>query len=375
MLKDLDSPHLIKPIAAYKMGEEWCLIFPWAGGGNLRDYWRNFERKSRETKSLQWIIFQLIGMSSALKTLHARNCRHGDLKPENILWFKDSNDMGTWQIADVGLAAFHDEAAHTNIRRENGIPTFTPSGTSRYEPPEMDRDRGKPEARSRQYDIWSMGCILLEQLIWLTYGYSAVEIFGKCTKYFWQLQPRNGYMVHPYVVSCMNVMDTQLQDNTAYKELLHLVRTKLLVVEFSDIYESKPEHREVAEVLLIQLEGIQRKCQTISSYLVPIKLEYPSDEISDHAPQPAKPGTVFKNATGLAMPPRIDAPKSPQPSLRTHVPGEERVEEGEQDGFRMIVRTPTLDFASDSGTRDVSRGSDHQEVGEPNHFRKINLQC
>jgi serine/threonine protein kinase len=344
------------------------LIFPWASGGNLRDYWMNHDRKSRELDSLQWIVLQLLGISSALEELHRSNCRHGDLKPENILWFKDNHDMGTLQIADLGLARFHEEEAHTNVRQKNDMLTSTPSGTSRYEPPETDKDRATKKARSRQYDIWSMGCIVLELLIWLTYGYQAVETFRNNTKYFWELQPQGRYVVHPYVVLRIKIMDTQLQDKTAYKGLLHLVRTRLLIVKVSETYESQPEFREIAKVLYKSIRDIQQKCQSEPSYLTPVRLQYSSDEI----PQP---GIVYQNEVGLATPPRRDAPRTPnkgQTSLSSHI------SDSEEDVSPLVLihppTFPALDINLDSLSRETSRISDHQVVGELNHMRSMNLE-
>jgi serine/threonine protein kinase len=356
---------LIKPIAAYQIKEDRCLIFPWASGGNLGNYWENYESKSREPDSLQWLVLQLVGISSALKLLHADNCRHGDLKPENILWFKDNNDMGTLQIADLGLARFHEKEANTGLRLGNGIHTSTPSGTSRYEPPEMDRDRATEGARSRQYDIWSMGCIVLELLIWLSYGYQAVVTFRKNTKYFWELR-RNRYVVHPYVVSRMDIMDTQFRDNTAYKELLHLVRTKLLIVKVSETYESQRGFREIAKGLHISIKDIQQKCQSIASYLTPVRLENLSYELLANIPQP---GVLYENEVGLTTPPRRDIPETSQTSLPTHTSDPE-------EGVcpLVLVRAPTSDIDSDSLSRETSRITDHQEVGELNHLRAMHLQ-
>jgi serine/threonine protein kinase len=343
------------------------LIFPWASGGNLGDYWENYEKKSREPDSIQWIVRQFVGICSALEELHESNCRHGDLKPENILWFKDGHDMGKLQIADLGLARFHEKEAHTNVRQGKYIHTSTPSGTSRYEPPEMDKERenrDNQEARSRQYDIWSMGCIVLELLIWLTYGYQAVERFRTNTPYFWELQQENGYVVHPYVVSRMDIMSTQLHDDTAYKELLHLVRTKLLVVNVSQAYRSSGESREIARGLYTSINNIQQKCQSIPFYLMPVRLEYSSGPAIASVPQP---GIVFANKIGLATPPRPDIPRAPQTSLSSHISEPE-----EEVGPQILVRAPTLDFNMDFSTNETSRITDHQEVGELNHLRRKN---
>ena len=355
---------MIKPVAAYQIREERCLIFPWADGGNLGNYWENYGRKPPELRSLQWIIYQFVGICSALEELHDSNCRHGDLKPENILWFKDDEDRGTLQIADLGLAAFHEKDAHTNVRLGKDKLTSTPSGTSRYEPPEMDKDREKrdaQEARSRQYDIWSMGCIMLELLIWLTYGYQAVETFRKNTDYFWELQEGNGYAVHHYVTSRMSIMDTQLQDSTAYKELLHLVRARLLVVKVSQTYKSQLEFREIAKVLHASIKAIQQKCQSEPSYLLPLQLKYSSDETKENVPQP---GIVYQNEFGLATPTQKDAPtapRAPHTSLSSHISDPE-----EDFDPRILVRAPTFPTPD---TRETSRVSDHQGVGELSHLK------
>jgi serine/threonine protein kinase len=360
---------LIKPVAAYQIREERCLIFPWADGGNLGNYWENHGQKSPEIQSLQWIVLQFVGLCSALEELHDSNCRHGDLKPENILWFKGDNNMGTLQIADMGLARFHEKDAHTNVRQRNDMHTSTPSGTSRYEPPETDKDRTTKEARSRQYDIWSMGCIVLELLIWLTYGYQAVEKFRNNTKYFWELQQQNRYVVHPYVVSRMKIMDTQLQENMAYKELLHLVRDRLLIVKVSETYRSQPEFRETAKVLFTSIREIQEKCQSKPFYLTPVTLEYSPDEIIVNVPQP---GIVYQNEVGLATPPRRDIPRTPQTSLSSHI------SDPEDAGPRVLVtRAPTFPTSGinlDSIAREMPRILDDQEVGELNHLRSMNLQ-
>ncbi|KAI0891514.1 hypothetical protein F4806DRAFT_305061 [Annulohypoxylon nitens] len=283
-LQQYKSPHLIKPIAAYQIGEDQCLIFLWAHGGNLSDYWRNFENQRLELESLHWIFGQIKGICSALDELHAGNTRHGDLKPENILWFQDESNHGIFQIADFGLAGFHEKDRQTKYRK--GMMSFTPSGTSRYEPPEMDEMRATHGARSRHYDIWSMGCVLLESLVWFIYGYNSVETFRVSTTCFWESYDTpdgKKYTVHPYVDACMSVMMSDLEkysDGTsAYKELLTLVREGLLVVEVSEIYESCPNCRETAEALHMAITDIVQNSESHESYLAAVQLKYPVDEI------------------------------------------------------------------------------------------------
>ncbi|KAI3548160.1 protein kinase domain-containing protein [Colletotrichum filicis] len=191
-LRDQDHPHFIRAIASYTQGNRHFFVFPWARGGNLRNFWESqpsLSAASEETSTqdwntyLEWFFEQLLGLASAIKNLHHprddpnESCRHGDLKPENILCFSKNEDaIGKGRIpvgvllvvADAGHAKVHEMA--TEFR---GSPTTTPKGTIMYSPPEADIKK----ARSRRYDIWSLGCLYLESLIWMMYGYEALKSF------------------------------------------------------------------------------------------------------------------------------------------------------------------------------------------------------
>jgi serine/threonine protein kinase len=132
---------------------------------------------------LTWFFTQLVGLAKAIKILHhppkgtGESCRHGDLKPENILCF-GKQELGPADIptdvklvvADAGLAKVREKA--TEFRGEK---TSTLGGTTMYSPPEA---KLRPEeARSRRYDIWSLGCLYLEFLIWILYGNEVLENF------------------------------------------------------------------------------------------------------------------------------------------------------------------------------------------------------
>ncbi|KAF2107047.1 hypothetical protein BDV96DRAFT_506859 [Lophiotrema nucula] len=306
-LREYRSKHLIKPIAAYKKGQDRCLMFPWAEGGNLCSYWKKRELDARDKASVQWQLEQFAGICSALVELHVLNVRHGDLKPENILWFEPNKDKGILQIADMGLTAFHQKDIHTKQRK--GLPTATPSGTSRYEPPEMDEQRDKPEPRSRQYDIWSMGCIIFELLLWLVYGNNVMQAFRDETRrsYFWEFDRiTKTYLVHPYVVSHMKVLRKHLQAGSAYHDLLDLVQTKLLVVRISEDYVSVPDCREIASEVHECIKSISNRSRSEDAYLTPLRLAFPADEINGHTRQSQK---VHQKDGSLAAPERQDIPK------------------------------------------------------------------
>ncbi|KAG4260105.1 serine/threonine protein kinase [Fusarium proliferatum] len=253
-LKNHNSPNLVQPIAAYEYKNQKCLVFPWAHGGDLYKFWEAYQEK---TVDLEWIISQFTGLCSVLNDLHKINCRHGDLKPDNILWYRDKDGLGTLKIADLGLAAFH--IKDTGNRR--GIQTMTPTGTARYEPPETAEN--KTGERSRMYDIWSMGCIMLELLIWLTQGIYAVDKLGTVTDYFWKRDDKSHrYEIHPEVRKSIEELykHEAVQGNQTYSDLLTLVTNGLLVVSLqSDA--NQDAHRYEASKLYEQMLVIDNNYQ------------------------------------------------------------------------------------------------------------------
>jgi serine/threonine protein kinase len=250
VIRKIDHPHLIKAIASYTRGAERCFIFPWAEGGNLREFWKTHSLDTRDHELITWIIEQLRGVFEGLRTLHywnkKQNCRHGDLKPENILLFlkaggKRIPGRGNLVVADLGLTKFHSEA--TKLRNQ---PTGTWTGTQKYEPPETDTERGETgQPRSRLYDMWSMGCIVLECIVWLLYGFNELERFNKKLEKFWHI--RNGkHQVHATAETWMDFIarDPRCKEGTAVRDLLDLVRHRLLVVDTKTLDPSQNECEE-----------------------------------------------------------------------------------------------------------------------------------
>ncbi|KAF4893755.1 putative serine/threonine-protein kinase [Colletotrichum fructicola] len=229
--------NLLRPIVAYEVGRDRYLLFPWPHGGSLSDYWDQSASRPLGHDQMQWIMGEFRGMFIALAKLHDSNCVHGDLKPDNILWFTEAHGKGELQIADLGLAAFN--ALCANIRRNDKviIRTTTPTRSSRYEPPEADgvQSQHGNTSISRSYDIWAMGCVMLELLIWLAYGNEDLKTFQQNTPdFFWERAPRSSsqeqHRVQQFVQCCISVMQDDFNPGTIYSEILDLVQFKLLVV-------------------------------------------------------------------------------------------------------------------------------------------------
>jgi len=264
-MRALREKHIVNFITAFRFGpDEHYLILEWADGGNLRTLWKSFTQPL--TAELVRDAFeQLFGLSRALFKVHNpvdenktdQHFRHGDLKPENILWFKhgsDSTRLGTLKIGDWGLAK-----QHSDVTQLRTIQTSTGFGTRRYEPPEersvhensliVPTKTGKvARKRSRLYDLWAMGCIWLEFLIWLMYGYEGLEAFNRSfyggqaeNPSYYEIDTNGVPKVHRVALQWLEHMarDPVCQvEQTALGNLLETIRDRLLVVKLPQNFGS-----------------------------------------------------------------------------------------------------------------------------------------
>jgi serine/threonine protein kinase len=221
-------------------------MFRWADGGNLREFWQNNKKPKLSASLVRDVVIQLRWLADALNKLHdyrVGSYRHGDVKPENILRVRTKSpddpevDVGVLKIADMGLAKHH------TVATEFRPPTSMRYTTYRYEPPEVIIGASLNHGRSRRYDIWSIGCVTLELIIWLLYGTDVLNDFnkdivgemGEPSPYFEieKMDNKKIAKVHPAVDAAMDALRKDQEcrrENTAMLDLLHIVQTKLLVV-------------------------------------------------------------------------------------------------------------------------------------------------
>ena len=274
--QNLSISHLTKFRLAFRRQNTEYIIFPWAEGGSLDDFWSDKDPKDFTATELRhWMEQNIIGLLGAVHTLHRIGFSHGDLKPGNILVFSEpknpenpeqrcysyefrwtNNDatstfllpreLGILKIADFGTARVNSNATIARTRDANAL-----TGSQRYAPPEFDRNElAHNSPRSRLYDVWSMGCILLEFITWVCYGRGGVQRLSSRLEEpypgrFWTIGENRQKTLHPYVRHQFRKLKRRLEDTGTDKEwlkwlnkelkeyllqLLEVVRTQMLVV-------------------------------------------------------------------------------------------------------------------------------------------------
>jgi serine/threonine protein kinase len=161
---------------------KFYLLFSFADG-NLRQFWRVQNPHSDNGQYgifSRWVAQQCQGLANALRILHdLREVEgerppaaedqddpyygiHGDIKPANLLWYKrwdgytdTPHELGVIQLADFGISTVH----HTESRSDVKLGAHTKT----YRPPEVELG----ETVGRSFDIWGLGCVFLEFLLWL----------------------------------------------------------------------------------------------------------------------------------------------------------------------------------------------------------------
>jgi serine/threonine protein kinase len=352
------NKHLIRAKFTFQVGATgFYFAFRWADQ-NLRELWNNTDpenignTRDGTTDAIIWVLEQFEGLTKAIREIHnlgtlaaakaaadgaasdaenqSSNCRHGDLKPENILLFKSKDQSyGILVIADVGLTRVHPLA--TKDRR---IPISSIAGTERYEPPDVLLGG----ARSRIYDIWSLGCIGLEFIICLLYGRMGAQRFvADASKKYWFSaledsvvqeeksleRSRDGILGTREPAHMLKLreqalgecqrdqqvkawIDTMKRDRhrrcakgTALGDLLDLVDTRLLKIPIGDKSTNPTLRRAVADEMHQEVERIYQKvradpqgryvkdCAFVSS--LPPRVQYVPGSVSLAVPGMAPP--------------------------------------------------------------------------------------
>jgi len=246
-------------IKAYRHGDTFNLVFPLAKT-NLDHLLREPDLDNSHTiqgpVESRSVWKQVLGVAKALGKIGGPNSvdalfgssdkeqfqgMHFDLKPANIL----IDDKGTWIISDFGESTFRETGRSSARVPHQG-------GTDAYAPPEIVN----PDSKfSRRYDVWSLGCIILEVLAFVILGYDG--LLGengldqvRCTKtpwsyrkdhrFFCQESAQGKHVVKKEIMDFMKLLEAsepvrgQQRSRVFVQSILELI-TKML--------EPEAEHR------------------------------------------------------------------------------------------------------------------------------------
>jgi ankyrin repeat protein len=145
------------------------ILFPWADVNMVQ--WLNLdstplEGRPQRDEQRNWLYHEIYALVSAISYLHRDIggiiTSHHDLKPENILWLD-----GSLKICDLGRSHLLALAEGSETEGRSGLGTFT------YQPPEYYNDDGSRSSRKhgRAFDVWSLGCIIIEMAILIVHGW------------------------------------------------------------------------------------------------------------------------------------------------------------------------------------------------------------
>ncbi len=196
-LAEVPHEHIMYFLAAWAAPNASYMLFPLADG-DLHHFFISSPPPIIPPEVGTWLVEQMLGICDALKYVHEhvssdgvnqltrRIGFHHDLKPANIPLFRsDKANRAIWKTADFGSGAVKHLSLDSNEELYNRKAS---TGDPVYSAPEY-----VVEGRvSRPKDIWSLGCIFFEVLVWVfTPNTGAVGLFREARDEFRKDNPDN----------------------------------------------------------------------------------------------------------------------------------------------------------------------------------------
>ncbi|KAI4947573.1 hypothetical protein J4E91_006393 [Alternaria rosae] len=271
-LQTFNDPHIVELLASYCTLDSYALVFPLANG-NMDQLMEHDLPTSSAEFTTTWVVEQMQGLAKALQYLHTGDDknrsygRHGDINPGNILWYSADQEgtppLGTLKIADFGRSEFRSlSQRQPSIRKAlcEGTPLHCLDyayGT--YAAPECDIPTNVCSDR-RASDIWSLGCVFLDLLVWSLEGAKErtrlhrklhSDVPGRGIS-FWHLEVTTHqllFSLKPAIKEYLERLWELTKDNAKLRAI-----TGLLI--FGGVLDPNPHARPTAKQLGEQLSSI-----------------------------------------------------------------------------------------------------------------------
>jgi serine/threonine protein kinase len=250
---------------------------------NLAEFLRNEPHPELTNENVHWLLSQLQGLAEGMRRIHNLNPGfgpaaltannqpdrkprrlgfHHDIKPQNILLFANDNvkdrDPPMTQlhckISDFGAARIHEVLSQPKAK-ESPQHSSLVRGDPVYGAP----DRAIKNKTSRPYDVWSLGCVFLEILLW-TFGLEGCDLtefeeerakdYGSRTGRFWRETGEGKIKLKESVLRRLRQLEDHCKGRGVFERLVRLTR-KMLSVESAERPEA-PQICNDLETFLIQ---------------------------------------------------------------------------------------------------------------------------
>lgn len=196
-MAELSHDHLLKCLASFVFSSKYHMIYEKADC-NVEEFMKRYANPGKLANFTSAdLAQQLFGLADALCFIHNQGSSESredmkllgvpkksgrksgyihDIKPENLLMFIYNRLGGKtywFRMSDFSCAKVVDILETVSGKNRDSWKTSSSSGTPVYRAPEAITE-GRT---SRPYDLFSLGCVFLELLVWFLDGYGALKTF------------------------------------------------------------------------------------------------------------------------------------------------------------------------------------------------------
>lgn len=271
VLANHPKTDIVPHITSWSQSEEHFILYPEARY-NLRQFMQDVDRVGFTKDEVLWFLRQLRSLALAIDHVHHlkhptntdRSPRedaywgcHFDIKPENILVFeKVPGYHSRFKITDFGVGIFH----AAGNKGKHSVLTSEAHGTVTYFAPDKESSGNV----SRPFDMWALGCVYLELMLWLFGFFEGRDGFStarfNCTganprnmnDKFWRLTSTSEgdkYQLLPVVEDVITELrEVWCVDMPAFLEILVAV-DHLLKIDFKERWKAEDLKFHMEEVL------------------------------------------------------------------------------------------------------------------------------
>ncbi|KXH57866.1 serine/threonine protein kinase [Colletotrichum salicis] len=182
-----DSKSIIRYFGSFEIPSLRTVILEYAGGGNLKSFFESCPPPlARSDRVLFWD--NLMGLLGGLDAIHNLkksqggkgtwlilydHRTHQDIRPQNILVCPDQSGniyAAEFKFVDMGNG-------HIRRSRNQGMDLNAEDnwGNGMYSAPEAYRDYGDSRSIRWESDVWSLGAVASEALVWTRWGESRLK--------------------------------------------------------------------------------------------------------------------------------------------------------------------------------------------------------